>query len=165
MPHIQDFVPIEEDFQRAGTVFVSGNGSWLTDPAVEAFNGSPGFAVDVGQARLIDRGVVVDLRCVATTGPFATLDADVRLEPMPPPRSHLSLSGSYEPSLSAADGGDAVTQQHSTESRVRRFLVGVAVALERGRAEFPPQEPLPPAGGPIRQNGARSVSVDDWAPP
>jgi hypothetical protein len=138
MPHIQDFVPIEEDFQEAGSVFVSGNGSWLTEPAVEAFNGSPGFAVDIGEARLFDRGVVVDLRCVAAMGQFATLDAAVRLEPMPPPRSHLSLSGSYEPSLSAADGGDAVTQQHSTESRVRRFLVGVAVTLERGRAEFPP---------------------------
>jgi hypothetical protein len=136
MPLVHDFVPIEEDYERAGSVFISGHGSWLAEPAVEAFNGSQDFAVEVGEAHMVGRGVVAALRCVASTGPFATLTAAVRLEPMPPLHSHLSLNGAYTPSLSEAKGSDAVTQHHSTESRVRRFLVGVAISLERGRSEF-----------------------------
>jgi hypothetical protein len=135
VPVVRDFVPIEEDFQRAGTVLVGDFGSWLTEPAREALDGTDEVALEFGAARLIERCVVVPVRWAADAGPFATLEADLRLEPMPSMRSHLSLSGTYVASSSEASRHDAVTEHHLTESRVRRFLVKVAATLERRRTE------------------------------
>jgi hypothetical protein len=138
MPLVHDFVPIEEDFEQAGRVLTSGLGSWLSVPALVALDGTENINLAFGDARMIERRVVVPLRWAASTGPFAALEADLRLEPIPPRRSHLSLSGRYVAMTGAADGHDPVTGQHLTESCIRRFLVGVATTLERGRAEFPP---------------------------
>jgi hypothetical protein len=135
VPDVQDFVPIEEDFQRAGTVLVEDFGSWLTEPAAEALDGTNEVAVEFGAARLIERCVHVPLHWTVGTGPFVTLDAELCLEPMPWMRSHLSLSGTYEALSTDGSGHDAVTEQHLTESRVRCFLVGVAATLERGHTE------------------------------
>lgn len=132
MPDVQDFVPIDEGFEQAGSVLISGDGSWLNQSAAHALTGSDGVAVEFGAARLVDRSLVVTVHWAAGTGPFKTLEADLRLEPMPPRHSHLSFSGTYEV---LNNGQDALTEQHLTESCVRRFLVEVATALERGRTD------------------------------
>ena len=98
-----------------------------------ALAGSDGVTIAFGEPRLIGRAVVVALHWAAATGPWAMLDAELRLEPMPAARSHLSMSGLYEVSSADADGNDATTGHHLTESCVRCFLVGVAVTLERAR--------------------------------
>lgn len=134
MAEVRDFVPLDEDFEEAGGTLVSRGSSWLSEPAAVALAGSDGVAVEFGEARMIERCVVVSVRWAARKGPFTTLAADLRLEPMPTRHSHLSFSGTYEAST---NGKDAVTDQHLTESCVRRFLVGVAVALERGNTDQP----------------------------
>jgi hypothetical protein len=130
VPDVQDFVPIDEDFEEAGTALVSGGSVWLTQSAAHALAESQDVIVEFGDARMIDRRVVVPVRWTVSKGPFTTLDADLRLEPMPAHHSYLSLTGTYEV---AANGHDALTDQHLTETSVRRFLVEVAAALERGR--------------------------------
>jgi hypothetical protein len=130
VPDVQDFVPIDEAFEEAGLVLVSEGSSWLSEPASVALRGSTDVAVEFGDARMIDRSVVIPVRWVTGTGPFTTLEADLRLEPMPTRHSHLSLTGTYQVSM---NGHDVLTEQHLTESLVRRFLVGVATALEQGR--------------------------------
>jgi hypothetical protein len=134
VPDVQDFVPIEEAFEEAGYVLVSDGSAWLTEPAAVALGGSADVAVEFGDARMIERSVVIPLRWAAGTGPFKTLEADLRLEPMPTRHAHLSFIGSYQVSR---NGRDVVTEQHLTESLVRSFLVGVAAALERGHVDQP----------------------------
>ena len=133
MPDVQDFVPIDEGFEEAGRVLVSEGSDWLTEPAEDVLADS-GIALEFGDARMIERSVVIPVRWVAGKGPFTTLEADLRLEPMPTRHSHLSLTGTYQVSL---NGHDALTEHHFTESLVRRFLVEVAAALEHGRHEQP----------------------------
>jgi hypothetical protein len=133
VPDVQDFVPIDEAFEQAGRVLVSDGSSWLKEPAAVALVASD-VDVEFGDARMIERSVVIPVRWVAGKGPFTTLDADLRLEPMPTQHSHLSLTGTYQVSL---NGHDVLTEQHLTESLVRSFLVGVAAALEQGRTEQP----------------------------
>jgi hypothetical protein len=91
-------------------------------------------AVEFGDPRMIERSVVITVRWVAGTGPFTTLKADLRLEPMPTQHSHLSLTGTYQVSV---NGHDVLTEQHLTETLVRSFLVGVATALEGDRTDQP----------------------------
>lgn len=129
MPAVHDFVPIDEGFEKAGTVLVSDGGSWLSEHAQAALGASERVAVEVEDARMIERSVVVRVHWSTGSGPFTTLDADVRLEPMPTQQAHLSLSGTYEVS---PNGHDQATHQHLTESFVRRFLADVAAALETG---------------------------------
>ncbi|MDQ6854987.1 MAG: hypothetical protein M3046_15080 [Actinomycetota bacterium] len=133
MPNVHDFVPIDEGFEEAGSVLVSNGSAWLTEPAAAALAASD-VAVEFGDARMIERSVVIPVRWVAGKGPFTTLDADLRLEPMPTQHSHLSLTGTYQASV---NGHDVLTEQHLTESLVRSFLVGVAATLERGRTDQP----------------------------
>ena len=129
MPAVHDFVPIEEGFENAGSVLISDGGSWLTGHAQVALAASERVAVEVEDARMIERSVVVRVHWSTASGPFTTLDADVRLDPMPTHHAHLSLSGTYEVS---PNGQDQATDQYLTESCVRRFLVEVASALESG---------------------------------
>jgi hypothetical protein len=133
VPDFQDFVPIDEAFEHAGRVLVSEGSAWLTQPATVALAASD-VAVEFGDPRMIERSVVITVRWVAGKGPFTTLKADLRLEPMPTQHSHLSLTGTYQLAL---NGHDVLTEQHLTESLVRHFLVGVADALERGRTDQP----------------------------
>jgi hypothetical protein len=134
VPDVQDFVPVDEAFEQAGLVLVSEGSSWLKEPATVALGGSEDVAVQFGDARMIERSVVIPVRWDAGTGPFTTLEGDLRLEPMPTQHSHLSLTGTYQLSM---NGHDVLTEQHLTESLVRSFLVGVAAALERGRTDQP----------------------------
>jgi hypothetical protein len=134
VPDVQDFIPIDEGFEQAGRFLVSEGSSWLTEPAAVALDGSEDVDVQFGDARMIERSVVIPVRWVAGTGPFTTLEGDLRLEPMPTQHSHLSMTGTYQVSL---NGHDVLTEQHLIESLVRRFLVGVAAALERGRTDQP----------------------------
>jgi hypothetical protein len=134
MPAVHDFAPIDEGFEQAGSALVSDGSSWLTEFATLALTGSERIAVEVGDARMIERSVVVPVRWAADSGPFRTLDADLRLDPMPTRHSHLSFSGSYEIS---PNGNDEITDRHLTESAVRRFMVEVAARLERGGIERP----------------------------
>jgi hypothetical protein len=132
VPPVHDFVPIEEGFEEAGSVLVADGRSFLTELATHALAGSKDVAIEVGDARMIERSLVVPVRWVASSGPFKTLDADLCLEPMPTRQAHLSFTGTYEES---PNGNDATTDQHLTESYVRRFLVEVAAALERGSGD------------------------------
>jgi hypothetical protein len=134
VPDVQDFVPIDEDFEEAGSALVSGGRGWLTESAEHALASSQDVIIEIGDARMIDRSVVVPVRWAVRKGPFTTLDADLRLEPMPSRQSHLSLSGTYEVS---PNGHDVLTDQHLIEASVRRFLVEVAATLERSRTERP----------------------------
>jgi hypothetical protein len=129
VPEVHDFFPVDEGFEQAGSVLVSDGSAWLTKLASVALVGSERIAVEFGDARMIQRSVVVPVRWSADNGPFRTLDGDLRLDPMPTRHSHLSFSGSYEVS---PNGNDETTDQYLTESAVRRFMTEVAAALERG---------------------------------
>jgi hypothetical protein len=129
VPAVHDFVPIDEGFEKAGSMLISDGSAWLTERAEVALGASERVAVEVEDARMIERSVVVRVHWSTASGPFTTLDADVRLDPMPTQHAHLSFSGTYEVSR---NGHDQTTEQHLTESCVRRFLVDVAAALESG---------------------------------
>lgn len=128
MPEFHDFYPLGEPFEQAGSVLIS-DGEWLTKLATVALADSERVAVEFGDARMIERSVVVPVRWSADNGPFRTLDGDLRLDPMPTQHSHLSFSGSYEVS---PKGNDETTDRYLTESAVRRFMTEVAAVLERG---------------------------------
>jgi hypothetical protein len=128
VPEVHDFYPVDEGFEQAGSVLVS-DGGWLTKLASLALAESDRVAVEVGDARMIERSVVVPLRWSADDGPFRTLDGDLRLDPMPTQHSHLTFSGSYEVS---PNENDQTTDQYLIESAVRRFMVEVAAVLECG---------------------------------
>ena len=127
VPEVHDFFPVDEGFEQAGSVLVSDGSAWLTKLASVALVGSERIAVEFGDARMIERSVVVPVRWSADNGPFRTLDGDMRLDPMPTRHSHLSFSGSYEVS---PNGNDETTDQYLTESAVRRFMTEVAAVLE-----------------------------------
>jgi hypothetical protein len=94
--------------------------------------GEATVGVEFQAGRTTERGyVVIGLRWASNRGPFEILDADLRLEPMPPSRSHLSLSGSYDASSRDADEVVDYSSQERTERYVRRFLAGVADMLEQ----------------------------------
>jgi hypothetical protein len=132
VPFVQDSVPVNEEFVRAGAVLIGGGSAWLGGPSAVAFEGPDGVEVEFQARQTTERGdVVIGLRWASKRrGPFEILDADLRLEPMPPSRSHLSLSGSYDASSRDADEVDYSSQER-TERYVRRFLAGVADTLEQ----------------------------------
>jgi hypothetical protein len=135
MPLVQDFVPVAERFDQAGLALVSGRASWLEELAAVAVAPAELASVEFGEPRSVAHAVIVPLHWVADDGPFTTLEADLRLEPVPPQGSHLGFSGTYE-TPSPGDGkGDARTRQHRTEAFVRGFIAAVAATLERGGAE------------------------------
>jgi hypothetical protein len=135
MPLVQDFVPVTERFEQAGMVLVAGRVSWLRQLAAAAVEPAELVKVEFGAARSVEHALIVPLHWETEAGPFATLDADLRLEPVPPRGSHLGFSGSYEIPPSASISRDAVNRQHVIEACVRRFIVGVAATLERGGAD------------------------------
>jgi hypothetical protein len=136
MPLVQDFVAVAERFDQAGLALVSGRVSWLEELAAAAVAPAELASVEFGDARSVAHAVIVPLRWVADDGPFTTLEADLRLEPVPPQGSHLGFSGTYELPSAGAGGGDGVTRQHRTEECVRRFITAVAATLERGGADI-----------------------------
>jgi hypothetical protein len=129
VPEIHDFVPLHEGFEQAGSVLVSDGTEWLAKLASVALSGSDRVAVEFGDARMIERSVVVPVRWSADNGPFRTLDGDLRLDPMPTRHAHLTFSASYEVS---PNGNDETTARYLTESTVRRFMIEVAAVLEGG---------------------------------
>lgn len=135
---MQDFVPVAERFDQAGLALVSGRASWLAELAAGAVAPAELASAEFGEARSVAHAVIVPLRWVAEEdddGPFTTLEADLRLEPVPPQGSHLGFSGTYEVPSTGAGSGEALTRQHRTEACVRRFIAAVAATLERGGAE------------------------------
>jgi hypothetical protein len=131
VPFVQDSVRVDEEFERAGAVLIGGDSAWLTRPSAVAFDGSDGVGVEFQAGRSTERrDVVIRLRWASKRGPFEILDADLRLEPLAPARSHLSLTGSYDASSREADEVD-YGSQHLTQLYVRRFLAGVADTLEQ----------------------------------
>jgi hypothetical protein len=135
VPLVQDFVPVSERFEQAGLVLVSGQSSWLAETAAAALSPTDLDSVEFRAPRSVERAVIVPLRWVAVDGAFTTLEADLRLEPVPPQGSHLGFSGTYEVPSNGAGNRDALTRQHRTEACVRRFITAVAATLERGGAE------------------------------
>lgn len=135
MPLVQDFVPVAERFEQAGMVLVAGQVSWLGDLAAASAAPAELGAAEFGAARSVEHALILPLHWESENGPFTVLDADLRLEPVPPGGSHLGFSGTYEAPSSGASSRDAVTRQHLVEACVRRFIGAVAVALERGGAD------------------------------
>jgi hypothetical protein len=135
MALVQDFVPVSERSEQAGMVLVAGRVSWLADLAAAAVAPAELVSVEFGAPRSIEHALIVPLHCEADAGPFTTLDADLRLEPVPRGGSHLGFSGTYETSSNSAGIGDPITSQRSIEACVRRFITAVAAALERGGAD------------------------------
>jgi hypothetical protein len=132
MPLVQDFVPIAERFEQAGMALVSGSASWLAELVGAAVAPDELVSAEFGAARSVEHAVIVPLHWESNDGSFTTLDADLRLEPVPPLGSHLGLSGTYEVKAPDEGGRDALDQQHLIEACVRRFLTAVAATLERG---------------------------------
>jgi hypothetical protein len=135
MPLVQDFVPVAERFEQAGMVLVAGRVSWLGDLAAAAVSPAELDTVEFGSPRSVEHALIVPLRWESENGPFALLEADLRLEPVPPSGSHLGFSGTYELPTPGASSRDAVNRQHLVEACVRRFIGAVAAALERGGAD------------------------------
>jgi hypothetical protein len=136
MPLVQDFVPVTERFEQAGMVLVAGRVTWLGDLAEAAVAPAELIAAEFGDPRSVEHALIVPLHWKAGDGPFTTLDADLRLEPVPPAGSHLGLSGTYELPSPGGSSRDAVNRQHQIEACIRRFIVAVAAALERGGADI-----------------------------
>jgi hypothetical protein len=132
MALVQDFVTVSERFEQAGMLLVAGRASWLADLAADAVAPAELVAVEFGAPRSVEHALIAPLHWEAEAGPFTTLDADLRLEPVPPGGSHLGFSGTYE---TAVSGLDAATHQRSVEACVRRFVTAVAATLERGGAD------------------------------
>lgn len=135
MPLVQDFVPVSERFDQAGMALVSGRGSWITSHARAGFAPAEVTSLELGTARSLDHVVIVPLRMTVEGGAFTRLDGDLRLEPVPPETSHLSLSGTYEMEATGGGARDALNRQRLTEEAVRRFLVAMAATLERGAGD------------------------------
>ncbi|HMG26386.1 MAG TPA: hypothetical protein VKH36_06170 [Acidimicrobiia bacterium] len=135
MPLVQDFVPVAERFEQAGMVLVAGRVSWLGDVAAAAVAPAELCEAEFGAPRSVEHALIVPLHWESESGPFRTLDADLRLEPVPPARSHLGFSGTYELPSPGTSSRDAVTRQHLVEACVRRFIGAVAAKLERGGAD------------------------------
>lgn len=134
MALVQDFVPVSERPEQAGMVLVAGRASWLADLAAAAVAPAELVSVEFGAPRSVEHALIVPLHWEAEAGPF-TLDADLRLEPVPRGGSHLGFSGTYETSSDGAGSWDAITRQRSIEGCVRRFITAVAATLERGGAD------------------------------
>ena len=132
MALVQDFVPVSERSEQAGMALVAGRVSWLGDLAAAAVAPAELLSVEFGAPRSVEHALIVPLHWEAEHGPFTTLDADLRLEPVPRGRSHLGFSGTYETPSNAARSRDAITRQRSIESCVRRFITAVAATVERG---------------------------------
>jgi hypothetical protein len=136
MPLVQDFVPVAERFEQAGMVLVAGRVSWLGDLAAASVAPAELGTAEFGAPRSVEHALIVPLHWESNDGPFTTLDADLRLEPVPPGGSHLGFSGTYELPPPTASSRDAVTRQHLVEACVRRFIGAVAATLERGGADL-----------------------------
>ncbi len=136
MPLVQDFVPVAERFEQAGLLIVAGRASWLADLAAAAVAPNELVAVEFGEPRSVEHALIAPLHWETETGPFSTLDADLRLEPVPPAGSHLSFSGTYEMPSPGAGGRDRLSRQRVVEVCVHRFITGVAATLERGGADI-----------------------------
>ena len=134
MALVQDFVPVSERSEQAGMVLVAGRASWLADLAAAAVAPAELVSVEFGAPRSVEHALIVPLHWEAEAGPFTTLDADLRLEPVPRGGSHLGFSGTYETSSNGAGSRDAITRR-SIEGCVRRFITAVAATLERGGAD------------------------------
>ena len=136
MPLVQDFVPVAERFEQAGMLLVSGRASWLAELAAAAVAPDELVAAEFGAPRSVEHALIAPLHWETETGPFTTLDADLRLEPVPPAGSHLGFSGTYETISPGADGRDTLSRQRVVEECVHRFITGVAATLERGGADI-----------------------------
>jgi hypothetical protein len=134
MALVQDFVPVSERFEQAGMTLVAGRAAWLSDVAAAAVAPAELSTVEFGAPRSVEHALIVPLHWESENGPFVTLDADLRLEPVPPGRSHLGFSGAYELPSPGAGGREALNRQHDVEACVRRFITAVATTLERGGA-------------------------------
>ncbi|HMF05216.1 MAG TPA: hypothetical protein VKH17_10405 [Acidimicrobiia bacterium] len=135
MPLVQDFVPVSERFEQAGMVLVAGRVSWLADLAATSVAPAELCEAEFGAPRSVEHALIVPLHWESQSGPFRTLDADLRLEPVPPARSHLGFSGTYELPSPGTSSRDVVNRQHLVEECVRRFIGAVAATLERGGAD------------------------------
>jgi hypothetical protein len=135
MALVQDFVPVAERFEQAGMVLVAGRASWLGALAAAAVAPAVLATAEFGAPRSVEHALIFPLHWESENGPFTMLDADLRLEPVPPAGSHLGLSGTYQPPPSGKTTRDAVNRQHRLEACVRRFIGAVAATLERGGAD------------------------------
>src|SRR3984893_6719113 len=135
MALVQDFVPVSERSEQAGMGLVAGRESCLAKLAAAAVAPAELLSVEFGAPRSVEHALIVPLRWEAEAGPFTTLDADLRLEPVPRGGSHLGLSGTYETSSNGAGSRAAITGQRSIEGCVSRFITAVAATLERGGAD------------------------------
>jgi hypothetical protein len=136
MPLVQDFVPVAERFEQAGMLLVSGRASWLAQLAAAAVAPDELVAVEFGAPRSVEHALIAPLHWETETGPFTTLDADLRLEPVPPAGSLLGFSGTYEKISPGAGSRDTLSKQRVVEVWVHRFITGVAETLERGGADI-----------------------------
>jgi hypothetical protein len=136
MPLVQDFVPVAERFEQAGMLLVAGRASWLAEAAAAAVAPDELVAVEFGAPRSVEHALIAPLHWETETGPFTTLDADLRLEPVPPGGSHLGFSGTYEMPSPGASSRDVVSRRRLIEACVHRFITGVAATLERGGADI-----------------------------
>jgi hypothetical protein len=136
MPLVQDFVPVAERFEQAGMLLVAGRTSWLAELAAAAVAPDELVAVEFGEPRSVEHALIAPLHWEIETGPFISLDADLRLEPVPRGDSHLGLSGTYEMPSPGAGSRDAISRQRLVEAYVHRFITGVAATLERGGADI-----------------------------
>jgi hypothetical protein len=117
-------------------VLVAARVWWLRDLAAACVAPAELGTAEFGAPRSVEHALIVPLHWESNDGPFTTLDADLRLEPVPPGGSHLGFSGTYELPPPTASSRDAVTRQHLVEACVRRFIGAVAATLERGGADL-----------------------------
>jgi hypothetical protein len=136
MPLVQDFVPVAERFEQAGMVLVAGRAAWLAELAAAAVAPDKLVSVEFGEPRSVEHALIAPLHWETENGPFTTLDADLRLEPVPRGGSHLGFSGTYEMPSNGASRRSAVSGQRLVEERVHRFITAVAATLERGGADI-----------------------------
>jgi hypothetical protein len=147
---IQDFVYIDAPVTAVRHRLMAGAEAWLTPLARRAGTQGETVRVRIGPAgdlpvlsrptrvsvgKAVEHGdaVVVPITWQADglTAAFPMLRADLEVAPIGEFESQLTLMGRYDPPLGAVGRGlDRLVLHRLVQASVRRFLEGVAAALE-----------------------------------
>jgi hypothetical protein len=136
---VYDFVPVQAPFEQAEQWARAGQSVALAAAGALAFDCPEADGrLENGIVRSRHDALVLDVRWTgnAALASFDYFEGEIQFAPLSGPRSHLSLSASYEPA-----GGGAITSpervrsHRETEVRVREFLAIVAMQLEQAEAE------------------------------
>ena len=140
---IYDFMPVGTPFEGAARWMLAMPAQTLAAAAAVAFEcPEPHGRLEHGTVRGRRDALVLDFHWAArpmVPARFERFEGELQVAPLPGGRSHLSLSGSYEPFGGPSMSAERSQLQREAEARVRQFLAIVAASLPT--VEKPSPEP------------------------